>query len=157
LAAVDPRRDAGEEIDLGGEQVGADYLLNKLPYRLDVVGKDDTEDKASKGADDADAGAAQHEDPQYHRARGTHRAQDRDVSSLVLHHHDHARDDVESGDENDQRQDQEHDVALDLDGVEQARIGLLPADDAHIAAEGGGNLPALLAHPVRVGDKDFET
>src|SRR5215469_17325796 len=157
LAAVDAGGDAGEEIDLGGEQVGADYLLNKLPYRFDVVGEDDTEDKAREGANDADAGAAQHEDSQYHRARGAHRAQDRDVPSLVLHHHDHARDDVERGDENDQRQDQEHDVALDLDGVEQARIGLLPADDPRLTAEGGGNLPALLAHPVGVGDKDFET
>ena len=33
---------------------------------------------------------------------------------LVLHQHDQAGDDVERGDQDDQRQDQEHDVALDL-------------------------------------------
>ena len=48
-------------------------------------------------------------------ARRPHRAQDRDVAALVLHQHDHAGDDVEGRDEDDQRQDQEHDVALDLD------------------------------------------
>ena len=35
--------------------------------------------------------------------------------------------------DDDQRQDQEHYVALDLDGVEQARIGLLPVDEPNIA------------------------
>src|SRR5712675_2307700 len=76
---------------------------------------------------------------------------------LVLHHHDHAGDNIECGDDDNQRQDQEHDVALDLDGIEQARIRLLPVDDPYMAAEGGGDQPTFLSHPVRIADKDFET
>ncbi len=123
---------------------------------FDIVGEDEAEDKAGDGADYPDAGAAQHEDAQNHAARGPHRAQDRNVAPLVLHHHDHAGDDVERGDDDDQSQDQEHHVALDLDRVEQARIGLLPVDDPDTAGECRGNQPALLAHPVRIGGKDFE-
>ena len=47
-------------------------------------------------------------------------------------------------------------VFQDLDRVEEARIGLLPVDDPHPAAECPGNQPALLAHPVGVGSEDFE-
>ena len=112
--------------------------------------------RAGQGADDADACARQHEDAQDHAARGAHRAQDRDVAALVLDHHDHARNDVESGDDDDQGQDQEHDVALDLDCVEEARIGLLPVDDAHPPAECGIDQPRLPLHPVGIGDKDLE-
>src|SRR5271169_7165747 len=37
LAGVDARRNAGEEIDLGGKQIGADDSLKYLPDRFDVV------------------------------------------------------------------------------------------------------------------------
>src|SRR5205814_745480 len=64
LAGVDVRRNAGEEIDFGGKQIGADDSLDYLPDRFDVVGEDEAEDKPGDGADDSDAGAAQHEDAQ---------------------------------------------------------------------------------------------
>src|SRR6185437_7335414 len=113
-------------IDLGREKIGADDRLDELTYRLDMQGEFDADDKAEEGADEADAGTSENEDAQDRAPRRTHGAEDRDVAPLILHHHDHAGDDVERRDEDDQRQDQEHDVALDLDGVEEAEIALLP-------------------------------
>ena len=55
--------------------------------------------------------------------------------ALVLHQHDQAGDDVEGRDQDDQRQDQEHDVALDLERVEEARVRLLPVEHAVLRAE----------------------
>src|SRR6516165_11381000 len=156
LTRIDARRYAGEEIDLGGEQIGADDPLNCLPYCFDIVGEDETEDKPGDGADDPDAGAAQYENAQDHAARSAHRAQDRDVAPLVLHHHDYAGDDVEGGHDDDQCQDQEHDVALNLDRVEQTRIGLLPVNDPDPAGERRADQPALLANSVGVGGEDLE-
>src|SRR5712691_1212533 len=150
------RRNPREKIDLGGEQVDAEHPLQKLPDRLDVLGKEHTQDKPGERADDADRSAAQDEDAQHHAARGAHRAQDGYVAALVLHHHDHAGDDVEGGDQDDQRQDQEHHVALDLDGIDDARIGVLPVEDADMAAERGRYHTGFLTGMVGVGDEDFE-
>ncbi len=49
--------------------------------------------------------------------------------ALVLHQHDQAGDDVERRHQHDQRQDQEHHVALDLQRVEEGRVALPPVDD----------------------------
>src|SRR5215471_1680122 len=53
LTRIDARRYAGEEIDLGSEQIGADDPLNCLPYCFDIVGEEETEDKPGDRADDA--------------------------------------------------------------------------------------------------------
>ena len=86
--------------------------------------------EAGQRADHADRGAAEQEDAQDRAAARAHGAQDGDVAALVLHQHDQAGDDVEGGDQDDQRQDQEHDVALDLHELEEAAIGVLPVGDA---------------------------
>src|SRR5438105_15590211 len=52
LAGVNARRNAGEEIDFGRKQLGADDSLNCLPDRFDVVGEGEAEDNAGNGADD---------------------------------------------------------------------------------------------------------
>ena len=40
--------------------------------------------------------------------------------------------------------------------LNEARIGLLPVDDADMAAESGRDRPGLLLHLVGIGDEDFE-
>src|SRR3546814_18012127 len=79
-----------------------------------------------RSADGADAGAGYEEDSQDHAARHADRPGDGDSPALVLHQHDLAGNDVERGDDDDQRQDQEHDVALDLERGEETRIDTLP-------------------------------
>ena len=76
--------------------------------------------KADDGAEDADAGAGDQEDPHHGAARRAHGAQDGDVAGLVLHQHDQAGNDVQRRHQDDQRQDQEHHIALDLQRFEQA-------------------------------------
>ena len=67
-------------------------------------------------------------------AGGAHGAQDRDVTALAAHQHGDAGDDVERRDQDDQGQDQEHDVALDLERREEMRVQLLPVDQTALAA-----------------------
>ena len=49
--------------------------------------------------------------------------------ALVLHQHDQAGDDVERRDQDDQRQDEEHDVALDLERREEGAVALPPVGE----------------------------
>ena len=84
---------------------------------------------AGQRADDADRRAGHEEDAQDRAARRAHGAQDGDVAALVLHQHDQAGDDVERRDQHDQRQDQEHDVALDLQRREEGLVALAPVGD----------------------------
>src|ERR1700689_2700914 len=120
------RRDAGEEIDFGREEVDVQHRLQELPDYFQILGDHQSKTETGQRADDADAGARQHENAQDHAPRGAHRSENSDVAALVLHHHDHAGDDVERGDDDDQGQDQKHDVALDLDDADDAGIGALP-------------------------------
>ena len=46
--------------------------------------------------------------------------------ALVLHQHDQAGDDVERSHQHDQRQDEEHHVALDLERAEEGLVALPP-------------------------------
>ena len=52
--------------------------------------------------------------PMIDAGRGAERAQDRDVGALVGHRHHQRRDEVERGDRDDQRQDDEHHALFDL-------------------------------------------
>src|SRR4029077_11208575 len=116
---VEPRRQVRQEIDRWVEQLSPGQALQPDPDGLDIQGEDDAEQQPRDRTDDADAGAAQKEDAQNHAAGRTHGAQDRDVAALVLHEHDHRRDDVERRYQDDQGQDQEHDVAFDLNRGEE--------------------------------------
>ncbi len=75
---------------------------------------------------DADRGAGDQEHPHDRAAGRAHGAQDRDVARLVLHEHDQPGDDVERRHQHDQRQDQEHHVALDLECGEEGAVSLAP-------------------------------
>src|SRR5262249_25078102 len=155
-AVFDMRRDAGEKVHLRGKQVDVQDALQALTDIFEIIGQQDPQAEPSQRADNPDTGAAQHEDAQDHRPRGAHRPPYRDVAALILQHHDHARDDIEGGDQDDQRQDQEHHVPLDLDRVDDAGIGALPVENARLAAERGRDQPGFGRGAVGVGYKDFE-
>ena len=93
-------------------------------------------EEPDQGAGNANAGAAEEEDAQHHAAGRSHRTQDRYVAPLVLHQHNLAGNDVESCDHDDQRKDQEHDIPLDLNGIEESRVRSLPIDEA-VSRPGG--------------------
>ena len=82
--------------------------------------------KPGERSGNADGRAGHEEDALDRAARRAHGAQDGDVVPLVLHQHDQAGDDVERRDQDDQRQDQEHDIALDRERGEKSLVALLP-------------------------------
>ncbi len=86
------------------------------------------------GADDADRGTGHEEDAHDGAGRRAHGAQDGDVAALVLHQHDQAGDDVQRRDQNDQRQDHEHHIALHLQGGEERLVALAPIGDGDLTA-----------------------
>ncbi len=51
---------------------------------------------------------------------------------------------------------QKHDVAFNLDRVEQARIGLLPIDNSDMAIKGGVNCARLLPDAIGIGNENLQ-
>ena len=102
----------------------------------------EADQEADEVADHADRGAGDQEHAHDRALRRAHGAQDGDVAALVLHQHDQAGDDVERRHQHDQRQDQEHHVALDLQRVEEGRVALPPVDHEDRPLRGlGDELP----------------
>ena len=97
--------------------------------------KSDAQDHAGDRSDNADGRAGHEEDALDGASRRTHGAQDRDVVRLVLHQHDHAGNDIEGGDEDDERQDEEHHVALDRERGEEGLVAALPGEDRVTGAD----------------------
>lgn len=65
--------------------------------------------------------------------------------AFVFHQHDEAGDDVEGGDHDNERQDQEHHVAFDLQRCEEAGVALAPVVKARVGAEQFSLTCALMA------------
>ena len=99
---------------------------------LDIEADENPEQKASQGAGNADRGSGHEKDPLHAAARGPHGAQDGDVMPLILYQHDEARNDIEGGDQDDERQDQEHHIALDSERAEEGLVALLPRLDIEV-------------------------
>ena len=72
--------------------------------------------------------------------------------ALVLHQHDQAGGDVERRHDHDDRQDQEHHVALHLQRIEERGIALAPVDHEDRAAGCFGDEPAVTVDLVRLVD-----
>ena len=128
-------RQLAQEIELGIEQHGARQPGEELRGCASTLRQTTTPSSdAGERAGDADRRARHQEDAHHRAARRAHGAQDGDVAALVLHQHDQAGDDVERGDQHDQRQDHEHDVALDLQRREEGLVALPPVGDEDLAA-----------------------
>src|SRR3546814_4882752 len=95
-------------------------LLGAAEHALAEIEQRKTDDHADRGARYADRQTDRHEDAQHRVARRAHRAQYRHVARLGTHQHDKRRHDVEGGDEDDQRQAQEHRDALDRQSLERS-------------------------------------
>src|SRR3546814_7964164 len=81
-----------------------------------------TDREPDDGADSADHAAHRDEDADHRRARGAHRADDRDLAVARADQHDQRRHDVEQRDEHDQRQHDEHADMLDRERIEQCLV-----------------------------------
>ena len=75
---------------------------------------------------------------------------------LVLHQHDQPGDDVERRDEHDQGQDDEHDVALDLERREEGAVALAPVGQDHRPLGGHLDRLARLVDAVGVVEEDLD-
>ena len=124
--------------------------------RLDIEREQQAEAEACDRSDDADGRSGDEEHAHHGTARRTHGAQDRDVLRLVLHQHDQAGDDVERGHQHDQREDQEHHVALDFERAEEGAVALAPVGHEDRPAcrlvDGG----AGLVYPVGIVEIDLD-
>ena len=111
---------------------------------------------AGDSADNADC-RTRHEEDAHDRPGGrAHGAQNGDVASLVLHQHDQAGNDVECGDEDDQRQDHEHDVALDLQRREEGLVDLSPVGEKDLPPRRRLDLRPELVDIIRVADEQLD-
>src|SRR5690606_12549673 len=146
---------AGEEIDLGIEDLGACYAFDPLLNRLDVVGKDDSQNHPEQGPEQSHRGAAHEKNAKDHPAGRTHGAQDRDVPSLSLNQHVLAGEDIEGSHQDDQRKDDEHHVPLHRQGVDDRGMRLLPVDDAPAASKNLIQLATNLPNALRILDEDL--
>src|SRR3546814_927536 len=86
----------------------------------------------------------------------SHRAQYRHVSRLVTHQHDKRRNDVEGGDEDDQRQDHEPRYAPDRQRLEQAAVQLPSVGDHRLRRYLLAQRLQYLADLVGVGGFDLD-
>ena len=110
----------------------ADLARRQLPKAHGPVVSARGEDRSVGGVGDpTDARGVPPKDPHDAALGRTHRAQDRDVAALVLDQHDQPRHDVERGDKHDQRKNNEHDIAFDVQGVEESLVALAPVGHDH--------------------------
>src|SRR5262245_63800889 len=78
------------------------------------------------------------------------------MAALVLDQHDQAGRDVEGRDNHDDRQDQEHHVAFDLQRIEEGGVALPPIDHEDRSAGGLGDEPAEAIDLVRLVDINLD-
>src|SRR4029077_17276279 len=149
-------REMREEIELWRKQFRVGEPGQKLPDALDVETYDHTEHEADNGADYSDGGARDQEHAHDRTLGRANRAQDGDVLPLVLHQHDQAGDDIKCSDQNDERQDQEHHVALNLQRIEERRVALPPVDHENRPLRGVLYRLAIAVDPVGIVRVDLD-
>src|SRR5262249_31393331 len=125
--------------------------------RLDVETHHQSQQESDHGADDTDRSTRNHEHPHDTALGDPHGAQYADIAALVFHQHDQARGDVERGHDYDDGEDQEHDVALDLQRIEEGRIALTPVDHEDRPVGGVGDELAIAVDLVRLVDINFDS
>src|SRR5579872_3387554 len=123
---------------------------------FDIMRDKEAKEYADEGAAETDRRAGDQENAHHGAARRAHSAQDGDVPRLILHQHDQAGDNVQCGDENDQCQNREHDVALDSQSVEESLIALAPIDHDDRPLQRGFNTITHLVHMIGIVDKDLD-
>src|SRR6185369_10780558 len=111
------------------ENIAVADILDEMPNTFDIISERRPDQATERGTNDADPGPREEEDAHHRTARGAHGTHNCDVPSLVLHQHDLARDDVEGGDDYNQRQDEKHHGPLDIDRREEVAVGLFPIAD----------------------------
>src|SRR5262249_53689480 len=145
-----------QEIELGREQFGVRHPRQEAANRFDVEAHQQRQQETHDRADHADRGAGHHEYP-HDRALGhAHGAQNADIATLVLHQHDQAGGNVERRHDHDDRQDEEHYVALDLQRIEEGGVTLPPVDQKDRPAGGLGDELAVGVDLIGIVDIDLD-
>ena len=129
------------------------HPLHPAHQLADVKRRNHAQHAADQGADNTDHRTLHHKDGHDLARRGTNGAQDRDISALVVHHHDQRGDDIESSHGHDHQQQQANHGFFHFHGAEQTALGVGPVVSLVTIPQAGSYLLRHLRCGVQILDR----
>ena len=118
-----------QQIDLATERQDVEPGFERLADGGDVVAENNTQNRADEGSRHPGDHALHDEDAEHGGGARAHGAQNRNVGAFVRHHHHQGGDDIDRAHQDNDEQHHRGDPFLHRQGVEQARLLLLPGAD----------------------------
>ena len=98
-----------------------------MAHLVAVLHEPDARSQSDEGAENADHDALSDEDPDDLSGAGPERLEDSDLARLLHGHGDERVHDAEGGHDDNEEQNEKHDIALHVDGLEQFAVHVHPS------------------------------